>query len=116
MIASGANPLFVQRSHAHIAKQLPMLVQISTSHNAGRKSRDNWIVRAIGPLARKIELLNPAVQDGGRSPHNCEYPWPAPDGKIIAPADHKFEFSELFDPAGVTLLKVMRRVAAELQG
>ena len=115
LIAGGAKPSDVQRSHAHIAKQLPMIVQMSTSRNASRKSRGNWIVRAMGPLARKIELLNPAVQDGGRSPQNCEYPWPGPDGQIIAPADHKFEFSELFEPAGVTLLKIMRQVAAELQ-
>lgn len=85
------------------------------SREAGRLPRDNWIVAAIRPLARKIELLNPAVQDGGRSPHNCEYPWQAPDGSIVAPADHNFEFSALFEPAGVTLLKIIRRVAIELQ-
>jgi hypothetical protein len=86
------------------------------SREAGRLPRDNWIVDAIRPLARKIELLNPAVQDGGRSPQNCEYPWVAPDGSITAPADHKFDFTILFDRAGVVLLKIIRQVALDLQG
>ncbi len=111
VIKAGTDPLAVQRSHAYISKRLPMIVQIAM----GQKSRSNWIVRATARLARKIELLNPAVQDGGRSPQNCEYPWAAPSGQIIAPADHKFEFNELFEPAGVTLLKIMRQVSAKLQ-
>lgn len=85
------------------------------SREAGRLPRDNWIVRAVRPLSRKIELLNPAVKDGGSSPQNCEYPWLAPDGSVIAPADHKFEFAMLFEPAGVTLLKTIRQAAMELQ-
>ena len=115
MIAAGTDPREVQRSHAHIAKQLPILVKLYMSREAGRLPRDNWIVAAIRPLARKIELLNPAVQGGGRSPENCEYPWEAPDWSIVAPADHKFELSALFEPAGVALLKIIRRVAIGLQ-
>jgi hypothetical protein len=76
----------------------------------------NWIVDAIRPLARQIELLSPAVKAGGRSPQNCEYPWVAADGSITAPADHRFEFSILFEKAGVTLLKIVRQAALELQG
>ena len=115
MISIGSDPLEVQRSHAYIAKHLPTIVRAFMSREAGRLPRDNWIVDAIRPLARKIELLNPAVRDGGRSPQNCEYPWPAQDGSIIAPADHKFDFAILFDRSGVALLKILRQVAIELQ-
>lgn len=115
MIAADTDPLEVQRSHAHIAKQLPNLVKLYMSREAGRLPRDNWVVRAIRPLARKIELLNPAVRDGGRSPQNCEYPWERGDGSIIAPADHSFDFSILFEPAGTTLLKILHQLAAELR-
>ena len=114
-IAAGTDPLEVQRSHASVAKHLPTIVKLYMSREAGRLPRDNWIVNAIRPLARKIELLSPAVRDGGRSPENCEYPWVAPDGSVTAPADHRFEFSMLFEPAGVTLLKIMRHAASELQ-
>ncbi len=115
MIASGTSPEEVQRSHAHVAKQLPVIVRMYMSREAGRLPRDNWVVEAIRPLARRIELLNPAVRDGGRSPDNCEYPWSTPGGSVVAPADHKFEFSTLFAPAGVALLKILRQVATELQ-
>jgi hypothetical protein len=115
MISAGSNPQDVQSSHAYIAKHLPTIVRLYMSREAGRLPRDNWIVEAIRPLARKIELLNPAVRDGGRSPQNCEYPWVADDGSVSAPADHKFDFSMLFDRAGITLLKIIRQVAIELQ-
>jgi hypothetical protein len=86
MIAAGTDPAEVQRSHAHIAKHLPRIVAQQMSRAAARLPRRNWIVDAIRPLARRIELLNPAVQDGGNVPENCEYPWPAPDGSVTAPA------------------------------
>ena len=100
-IAAGTDPAEVQRSHASVAKHLPTIVKLYMSREAGRLPRDNWVVNAIRPLARKIELLSPAVRDGGRSPQNCEYPWLAADGSVTAPADHRFEFSILFEPAGV---------------
>ena len=70
MISAGTDPMEVQRSHASIAKHLPTIVRLYMSREAGRLTRENWIVDAIRPLARKIELLNPAVKDGGRSPQN----------------------------------------------
>ncbi|MGB7160849.1 MAG: hypothetical protein WBD40_22490 [Tepidisphaeraceae bacterium] len=115
MIVGGTDPAIVQSSHAYIARQLPILVRNYMNREAGRVARNNWIVRAIRPLARRIELLNPAVRGGGRSPQNVEYPWVAPDGSVVAPADHKFEFSVLFEPAGKTLLKILRQVAIDLQ-
>jgi hypothetical protein len=119
MISSGSDPLEVQRSHAYIAKHLPTIVRLYLSREAGRLPRDNWIVEAIRPLARKIELLNPAVKDGGRAPHNCEYPWEAQDGTVVAPADHNFEFTMLFERAGVrcdyTTWQIAWRVIAMCQ-
>jgi hypothetical protein len=116
MISTGTDPMEVQRSHASIAKHLPTIIRLYMSRQARRLPRDNWIVDAIRPLARKIELLSPAVKAGGRSPQNCEYPWLAADGvSVTAPADHRFDFSMLFDKAGVALLKIVRQAAVELQ-
>jgi len=115
MISSGSDPMEVQRSHASIAKHLPTIVRFYMSQPAGTLPRDNWIVDAIRPLARKIELLSPAVKAGGRSPQNCEYPWIASTGSVTAPADHRFDFSMLFDKAGVALLKIVRQAAVDLQ-
>jgi hypothetical protein len=115
LIASGSDPIELQRSHAYIEKRLPIIVKDMMRLDAGSLPRNSWIVPAIRSLARKIELLSPAVKGGDRSPRNCEYPWPASDGSVIAPADYKFDFSPLFDPAGIRLLKLMRLAAAELQ-
>lgn len=116
MIASGTPPLTVQESHAYIAKQLPIIFRQYLNKSSGGKSRNNWIARAVPSLARKIELLSPSVRDGGRSPQNCEYPWLAADGiSVVAPSDHRFDFSELFEPAGTTLLKVLRSACEDLQ-
>ncbi len=108
MIGAGADPAAVQDSHAHIAKQLPILVKQYLSEEAGRLPRDNWISRAVRPLAAKIERLSPAVNDGGRSPQNSEYPWVAPDRDIIAPADYKFEFGELYSREGIEMIRIVR--------
>lgn len=116
MIAAGSDPADMQRSHAYVAKHLPTIVRHYMSRDAGRLSRENWIVEAIRPLARKIELLAPAVKGGGRSPENCEYPWVGADGiSVIAPADHRFDFSILFEKSGITLLKIMRQAAIDLR-
>jgi hypothetical protein len=115
LISAGSDPMQVQSSHAYIAKHLPTIVRLFMSREAGRLQRDNWIVDAIRPLARRIELLNPAVDDGGRAPENCEHPWAGQDGSIVAPANYKFDFSMLFERAGVTLLKIVRQAAIELQ-
>ena len=116
LINGGADPLQIQSSHAYISKQLPIMVKQYLDREAGRLPRDSWMVGAVRSLARKIELLNPSVRDGGRSPQNCEYPWKLPNGSIIAPADHKFEFGALFEPAGAALLKFVRQAAEQLQG
>lgn len=116
MIASGTPPTAVQESHAYIAKQLPIIVRQYLNRADVGKSKNNWIVNAVRSLARKIELLSPAVRDGGRSPQNCEYPWLGADGTtVIAPSDHRFDFSELFEPAGTTLLKILRSAIEDLQ-
>src|SRR5438132_8322504 len=65
MISTGSDPILVQRSHASIAKHLPTIAGLYLSREARRLPRDNWIVDAIRPLAKKIELLSPAVKGGG---------------------------------------------------
>jgi hypothetical protein len=98
-----------------LAKHLPAVVKLYLSREAGRIPGDNWVVSAIRPLARKIELLNPDIKDGGRSPQNREYPWIAADGSVKPPADHPCQFNILFEKAGVSLMKILRQAAVDLQ-
>ena len=62
----------------------------------------------------KIELLAPAVNDAGRQPANCEYPWAGPDGAIRVPAEYNFGLDLLHEKAGRHLLKVLYAAAEDL--
>ena len=114
LIDGGATPDSMRRSHAFVAGPLPIIVRQFCAREAGRLPRDSWIVDACRSLARQIELLAPALDDGGRSPANSEYPWVDASGRVIAPADHRFAIDLLHSRAGTTLLKAVRAVAMEL--
>jgi hypothetical protein len=59
-------------------------------------------------LAREIELLSPAVNDGGKRKDNCEYPWDY-GGKINVPAEWPFANLDLLTAlAGRSILKRIR--------
>jgi len=93
---------------------LPVIVRQMLAREAGRFPKDTWVVSAIRKLARQIELLAPSVDDGGRVPANCEYPWVSPNGEITVPARHHFGLTLLHAKAGMTLLKVLRSTIDEL--
>ncbi len=58
------------------------------------------------PLAHEIEILAPALSQGGPNP---EYPWADKSGRIYAPADYEFPLINLLQlPAGLHLLKFIR--------
>lgn len=69
---------------------------------------------AIRKLARKIELLAPAVRAGGAVPANCEYPWVGPDGNVRGPAEYNFQFELLYETAGRHLLKALETALDDL--
>ncbi len=104
----GTDPRDLQRSHAHIKKQLPAIARAQFAREGRQQLRDNtWMIRAIRSLARKIELLAPSIDDDGRHPANCEYPWIGPDGSIVVPAEHNFSLNLLHESGGRHLIKVL---------
>ena len=115
LCGSGTNPDDLRTSHAYIAGPLPVIARQQFAVKSLAQPRDReWALPAIKRLARRIELLAPAVDDGGGAPANCEYPWVGPDGVVHAPADHDFGFGLLHEPAGKLLLKVLDAAADDL--
>lgn len=112
LIGAGSDPESLQQSHAYIAKNVPIIVRDSLTKTPGAKSP--WVIEAVRDLARRIELLAPAVDAGGRVPANCEYPWEAPNGSIVAPAEHNFSLNLLGERAANTMIKIMWERAIEL--
>lgn len=114
LCGQGEDPAFLRASHAHVSRTLPIIFRQHIAREAGKDVPRAWVVQAVRVLARKIELLAPAVNDGGRHPANCEYPWAGPDGSVRAPCDHNFELDLLYARAGRKLMKVLYAAVEEL--
>src|SRR5262249_52791508 len=96
LCGQSADPATLQSSHAFIAGPLPIIARQQFARQSGHGQKDrSWMIGAIRKLARKIELLAPAVQAGGAVPANCEYPWVGPDGAVKVPAEHNFQLDLL---------------------
>ena len=110
LIRGGADLMTLQGSHAKIAGPLPGILRQHMTQSGWNPRKLEGLIQKFRHIAREIELLNPAVDDGGNRDENCEYPWAA--GKsIISPLDHRFEVSQLvFQPAGITFRKMLRQV------
>jgi len=109
------DPYEIQRRHAYVAKHLPVIAKYHYARRKKSLSRRDPLFRQIRQLAREIELLAPAVDDGGRRRDNCEYPWELPDGSLRVPAEHTFgNLSLLTEPVGKTLLKIVNEAIVQL--
>lgn len=110
----GVDAETLRSSHAYISGQLPIIARQQFAQESRRVQGDRtWMIPAIRALARRIELLAPAV-NAGRHPANCEYPWLGPDGTVRVPAEHNFGLDLLHERAGRHLLKVLYTAAEEL--
>ena len=108
LCGQGSEAADLQSSHAYIANVLPIIVRQRIATQLHHKPKDGTAVMAqVRTLSRAIELLSPAVRDGGAHPANCEYPWIGPGGRLVVPARHKFSLDLLYAPAGRFLLKAM---------
>ena len=111
----GADPAALQSSHAYAAKTLPVIVRLQLRRPGTRVRNAPWVLAMVRRLAREIELLAPAVDDGGGRPDNCEYPWADARGRLHVPAEWTFPTVALLAaPAGRVFLKLMRTAIADL--
>lgn len=110
LLRAGARPDDVRRSHAHIAGQLPTIFnQYYAEAIVSRSKIPSHVMQSVRKLAREIELLAPAVDDGGGRPDNCEYPWLNSSGHVTTPRTYAFPCQDLLQQnVGTTLLKVLR--------
>lgn len=112
LCGSGTDPEVLRRSHAFIARILPVIIRQHLT--AQRQSNSDWLYKASKRYALQIERLAPAVTGGGTVPSNCEYPWIGPNNEIIVPTEHNFQLDFLRQRGGRTLLKIIWTVADDL--
>lgn len=112
---AGSSPQDLQASHAYIAKNLPLILREQLVMEKAGPGVVRSVFHFTRRLAREIELLAPTVNDGGKRPDNCEYPWEDAKGKLWIPSDYKFFTSQLlFEPHGRTVLKLIRAAVLRL--
>lgn len=115
LCGQGVDPETLRSSHAYISGPLPIIARQQFAQEARKVQTDRtWVIQALRALPRKIELLAPAVHDGGRQPANCEYPWVGPDAAVRVPCEHNFGLDLLHEKAGRHLLKILYTAAEEL--
>jgi hypothetical protein len=102
-------------SHAVILKHLPRILSELYRRHEDR-SMPGRLFANIRRVAREIELLAPAVNDAGRRPSNCEYPWlDAASSRVTAPCDIRFSALDLpRDPTLRLILKMLPIAVASL--
>ena len=111
----GSDPRDLSRSHAYVAKNLPIIIRqiLATGYSV---KNPQGLLKHTGHLAQEIEMLAPAIKRGGQRPDNCEYPWEDERGQIHSPLDWTFVPARLLmSPAGRTFLKLIRIAIARLE-
>ena len=106
----------LETSHAYIAKHLPGILRAQHDReHAKQRGYSAQRAKRFRGLAREIELLAPAVKDGGRRQENCEYPWETTGGRLVVPVDYEFpSLSLLGTDSGREFLKLLRLAANTL--
>lgn len=114
----GSRPTDLHASHAFVAKTLPVLANDVLRELGGRWAKHTTLrfhLRLLKTLAREIELLAPSVDDGGRRPDNCEYPWEDRQGKLHVPAEFDFPSMRFLSaPVGRILPRLLHQAIASL--
>jgi len=101
----------VRRSHAYIAKNLPVIARHFYSMSNELDKPRHWEIEQIRKLAREIELLAPACDDGDARRDNSEYPWEGPKGEVFTPCDYNFPNIDDGSRSIVRLIKLIRTAA-----
>ncbi len=112
LCGKGSAPADLRRSHGYIARPLPVIARHYSRRR--RNGEAAWVLEAIADLARRIERLAPAMNEGGAYPANCEYPWEGPDGNVETPAEFDFGIDLARQRGGRHLLKLLQTAAEDL--
>lgn len=101
----------VRRSHAYIAKILPIIARHFYALSNTNAKIQRWEIEQIRKVAREIELLAPACDDGDTREDNSEYPWRDASGKIRVPCEYTFPQIDDGSRSIVRLIKLISSAA-----
>lgn len=114
LLKAGSNITDLEQSHAYVAKHVPTIVRQQMILNGENERVANSVRDQCKRIAREVELLSPAVKDGGKREDNCEYPWEQ-GGVLYVPAEWSFPHLNLLtEPKAVNILKRVREAIDRL--
>ncbi len=96
----------VRKTHAYVAKNLPIIARVFYSNNRNQIAR--WEMSEIRRLAHEIEVLAPACDDGDVRLDNSEYPWQDGSGNVRVPSEFNFPNIDDGSRAIIRLIKLIR--------
>ncbi len=105
--ANKGNLADLQKSHAFVAKSLPVVLRrqaVLVGLGEGAIRNANHFAKC---LSAEIEWLSPSMTREGRRPDNCEYPWESGDSQLQVPIDWSFTATRLpLGPSARTFLNL----------
>jgi hypothetical protein len=101
----------VRKSHAYVARNLPILARHFYAVINDDNRIKHWELSEIRRLAREIEFLAPACDDGDLRRDNSEYPWEGARGEICTPCEYNFPNIEDGSRPIVRMIRLIRRAA-----
>lgn len=101
----------VRKTHAYIERNLPIIARLFYA----RTNRDNvirgWELDEIRRLAREIQVLSPACDDGDTRRDNTEYPWEDASGQVRTPCQYNFPSIDEGSRGMIRLIRLIRTAA-----
>ncbi|MGB2606477.1 MAG: hypothetical protein WBC78_22935 [Candidatus Sulfotelmatobacter sp.] len=104
----------IRKTHAYIERNLPLIAR-NFYRGANNSRIPAWEISEIRRIARQVELLAPACDDGGTRQDNSEYPWEEAQGNVRVPSE--YNFPNIDDgPTNKAIVKLIRliRTASEV--
>jgi len=110
-LTAGSGHDYVRKSHAYIARTLPMIARDYYAKINGRSEISRWEISEIKRLAREIQLLAPACNEGDIREDNSEYPWEDGQGGVFIPCEYSFPNIDDGSRAIIRLIRLIRTAA-----
>ena len=98
----------VRKTHGYIEKNLPIIARLFYSRVNSANQMAMWEIKHIEKIAREIELLAPACDDGGTRQDNTEYPWEGPRRDVQVPCAYSFPNIDDESRVIVRLIRLIR--------
>jgi hypothetical protein len=101
----------VKKSHAYIALTLPVIARHFYAASSPKTQKKEWEIPEVKRIAREIQVLSPACDEGYQREDNSEYPWDDGTGRICIPCEYSYPNIDDTDRSFVRIIQLIRIAA-----